>query len=118
MINTNKNIKSLEERKQESLRILHKHKIKIPIIVLIDKKIKNHKPYYKFLVSSDITMSNLQSIIRSRIKLKPSDTIFCLTESNSLLQGSIAIYDVYKMHKDKDDNMLYIFTAMENTFGS
>lgn len=116
MINTYKKLKPLEERKHESNRLLQKYKVKIPLIVLIDNKISAAKTYYKFLVSGDISMSDLQCIIRRKIKINHSEAIFCLTENNSLLQGSIFVYDVYRKYKDID-GMLYIFITAENTFG-
>ncbi len=117
-MNSYKKIKSLEQRKRESDKIFQKHKIKIPVIVLVDPKIKSSKSYYKFLVSGDINISNLQFIVRHKIKIDSSEAIFCLTESNTMLCGNTSIHEIYSQHKDKEDNMLYLNIKVENTFGT
>lgn len=116
-MNSYKKIKSLEQRKRESERIFQKHKIKIPVIVLFDKNIKSSKAHYKFLVSGDISISNLQFIVSHKIKLDSCEALFCFTENNVLLSGTTTLHEVYAQNKDKDDNMLYLHFNVENTFG-
>lgn len=116
-MNSYKKIKTLEERKREADKIFQKHKIKIPIIVLLDKKIASLKSHYKFLVSGDINVSNLQFIVRHKIKIDSSEALFCLTEANTLLCGNTTMYQVYSQYKDEEDNMLYLHFKAENTFG-
>ena len=116
-MNSYKKAKSLEQRKKESEKIFQKHKIKIPVIVLVDKSLNSSKTYYKFLVSGDINISNLQFIIRHKIKIDSSEAIFCLTESNVLLCGNTTMHEIYSRNKDPEDNMLYINIKVENTFG-
>lgn len=117
-MNSYKKIRNLEERKRESDKIFQKHKIKIPVIILIDKKIPNLKSHYKFLVSGDISISNLQFIIRHKIKVDSNEALFCLTETNTLLGSNNNMHQVYSQYKDKEDNMLYLHIKVENTFGS
>lgn len=116
-MNSYKKIKTLEERKRESDKIFQKHKIKIPIVVLMDKRISSSKPHYKFLVSGDISVSNLQFIVRHKIKIDPSESLFCLTETNTLLSGNTTIHQAYSQYKDREDNMFYLYFKIENTFG-
>lgn len=116
-MNSYKKIKSLEQRKRESDKIFQKHKIKIPVIVLMDPKMKSCKSYYKFLVSGDINVSNLQFIIRHKIKIDSSKAIFCITDRNTLLCGNSTMCEIYAQNKDKEDNMLYLNIKFENTFG-
>lgn len=116
-VNHYKETKSLEDRKKESIRICKKYKIKVPVIVILDKNLNKEKKYYKFVITSDISISSLYSIIRQRIHIDSKQSLFCLTEANTLLTGTMPMYEVYSRYKDKEDGMLYIYLNVENTFG-
>ena len=107
---------SFEKRYQESKNILAKYPERIPIIVEkyegcelpeIDK--------LKYLVPKDMTMPQFIFVIRKRIKLDPSQTLFVMV-NNTLVGSSKLISEIYDELKDKD-GFLYVTYTNENTFG-
>ena len=107
---------SFEKRYQESKNILAKYPERIPIIVEkyegcelpeIDK--------LKYLVPKDMTMPQFIFVIRKRIKLTPSQTLFVMV-NNTLVGSSKLISEIYDELKDKD-GFLYVTYTNENTFG-
>ena len=105
-----------ETRKSESNKILNKYPSRIPVIVNksedcilddIDKK--------KYLVPKDLKMSQFLYVIRKRIQLKPSESIFLMT-NNQLCPSNTDIIHIYEKFANKD-GFLYIQYTSENTFG-
>jgi len=103
-------------RLQESNKILLKYPTRIPIIVEKHEKCQfeeiNKK---KYLVPKDLPMNQFVFIIRKRIKLDPSQTLFVMV-NNSLVSSSELLGDVYETKKDAD-GFLYMKYSSENTFG-
>jgi len=107
---------SFEKRVNESTKIMNKYKSRIPIIVEknnncelinIDKN--------KYLVPDDLTMNQFIYIIRKRIELKSSESIFLLV-NNQLCPSNMSFREIYEKHSNKD-GFLYIIYTSENTFG-
>lgn len=104
-----------KERKQESSKVLNKYPNRIPIIcernnsgvIDIDKN--------KFLVPSDLTISQFAYVIRKRIQVKPETAIFIMI-NNTIAVSTQMIKDVYKQYKDPD-GFLYMTYSNENVFG-
>lgn len=116
-----KNQTSLEDRINESNRVLSKYPDRIPIIIEctnseLFKLIKKRK----FLVPRDIIVLTLIQIIRDKICVESSKSIIMFHE-NKLLCGQSdlgAMYDSYMHEKKYDgDKFLYITLAYESTFG-
>jgi len=108
---------TFEDRLGESDKINNKYPHRVPIIVekrdndtLIDID-KN-----KFLVPRDLNMNQFVYIIRKRIKLDKSQSIFLMVNDGSMCPSNTPIGVIYEDHKDKD-GFLYIKYASENTFG-
>ena len=108
---------SFERRLSESTRILDKYDTRVPIIVtphntsklaIIDKN--------KYLVPHDLTIGQFLHVIRKRIKLGPSESIFLYVNDNILPPTSSTMVSLYKSHKD-EDGFLYLSYCGENTFG-
>lgn len=108
---------SLEQRCQESERIVTKYPNRIPVIVEkvqgstlpdIDKR--------KYLVPSDISVAQFMWIIRKRIDLTSDKAIFLFVDK-MVPNSSTPISTIYEQHKD-EDGFLYIAYSGENTFGS
>ena len=103
-------------RSQESNKILLKYPTRIPIIVEKHEKCQfeeiNKK---KYLVPKDLPINQFVFIIRKRIKLDPSQTLFVMV-NNSLVSGSELLGEVYETKKDTD-GFLYMKYSSENTFG-
>lgn len=98
--------------------IQHKYPTYIPIIVRTkDKSIKLTK--IKYLVSRDITLGQLNLIIRKKLNhsIKPSHGIFIFV--NNLIPGSsTTLFTIYHQYKDPITGMLFLTITKENTFGS
>ena len=109
---------TLEERKNESSRILQKYPDRIPVIVERSSTCKNIDEIdrQKYLVPCDLTMGQFVFIIRKRIKLDASQGLYFYVNKNSLMASSDIISNVYHNHKD-EDGFLYIEYAGESTFG-
>lgn len=107
---------TLDKRKNESQTIVKKYPGRIPIIVEkyhdcelpdIDK--------IKYLVPKDITVSQFMFIMRKRIKLESSQSLF-ITVNGILVSSNATICEVYDDNKD-EDGFLYVVYTSENTFG-
>ena len=111
-----KDSKSLESRIAESTKIIEKYPDRVPIIVEIcdDSTLKNIDKN-KYLVPKDLTFSQFLYIIRKRIKLDKSQSIFLMV-NDTVCPSNTPISVVYDEHKNKD-GFLYIIYASENTFG-
>lgn len=109
---------TLDQRKQESQRILEKYPDKIPIICQkYDKDKSDYKlPKNKFLAAQDMTMGQFAFIIRKNIKMKQSEALFMFV-GNVLILNTLTLQEVYQKNKN-EDGFLYIHFSLENTFGS
>jgi GABA(A) receptor-associated protein len=108
---------TFDVRSQESTKILAKYPDRIPLIV--EKTPGNNVlpqiSKSKFLVPSDITITQFMFIIRKYLKLDPSVSIYLFCDGVIPNAGE-SINNVYINHKDAD-GFLYLFYAGENTFG-
>lgn len=109
---------SLKERLEESTRIRQKYPERVPVIV-------EPSPYHedkltldkrKYLVPIDLSIGQFIYIIRKRMNLKPSESIYLFTQDNILIPVTQLVSHTYELHKS-NDNFLYIHVAKENTFG-
>jgi len=104
---------SLEERKEESLKIIRKHQRRIPIIVkpgpgmVLDK--------YKYIVPKELTMGQFIYVLRKRMQLPPEKAIFIFIDGTLPLTSAF-IESIYNKHME-EDGFLYFHLCGENTFG-
>lgn len=108
---------SFDKRKEESSRLIKKFPNKIPII--LEKSDSSALPRInkqKFLLPKDITIGQFIYIIRSKIKLDASQSIFIFINNYVIPSTNQTIGDVYIDHADKD-GYLYITYSAEQTFG-
>jgi len=108
---------SFEVRRAEAQRVFEKYPGRIPLIVdriantntvpLIDK--------HKFLVPSDLTISQFTYVIRKRLVLPPEQAIFLFVGTTLPTSGSL-MREMYSKFRDPD-GFLYIEYCGENTFG-
>ena len=103
-------------RKKESDKIKIKYPNRIPIIIeRADKCMLNDIDKTKYLVPKDLNMNQFIYIIRKRIKLDNSQSIFFIV-GNNVCPSNSPLSHIYEEHKDKD-GFLYIIYTSENTFG-
>ncbi|ESO12800.1 hypothetical protein HELRODRAFT_93454 [Helobdella robusta] len=107
---------TFEQRKDEASKVLMKYPDRIPVIVEklpgssiapIDKR--------KFLVPKDINVAQFIFIIRKRIQLDPTKSLF-LFVGRVLPQTSATMGHVYSENQD-EDGFLYVAYSGENVFG-
>ena len=107
---------SLEMRKSESKKILFKYPNRIPIIV--EKSDNCSLPDIskkKYLVPNDMSMSQFLYVVRKRIELEPSKSLFIMI-NNHLVPSAKSVGVIYEDDKD-EDGFLYMVYSAENTFG-
>ena len=95
--------------------MLKKYPNSIPIVL---KKSGKHTPEIdktKFIVPRDMQVSQFIYSIRNRIKLRDDQAIFIFFRGQ-LANSASTIFEVYENHKS-DDDILYGFYSLENTFG-
>ena len=106
----------LEERYDESIKIMKKYPSRIPIIVeKSDKCNFQDIDKRKYLVPKDLNINQFTFIIRKRINLDPSQAIFIMID-NTLCPSNTTVGEVYEDKHDKD-GFLYVTYSSENTFG-
>lgn len=108
---------TLEQRQQESNRIIQKYPNRIPVIVERAAGCKNidNIDKNKFLVPEDLTVGQFQYVIRKRLSLDAGQALFLFID-DQLYPVTILLKKVYVENKS-DDKFLYITYTGENTFG-
>jgi len=108
---------NLKERQYRSRKIRQKFPSRVPVIV--EKQPKSDVPDIdktQFLVPSDLTVGQFAYVIRKRLTLAPEQAIF-LFVGNALPPTAALMSAIYERCKDRDDGLLYVVYAGENTFG-
>jgi GABA(A) receptor-associated protein len=110
---------SLLYTKEEANRVRTKYPDRIPVIVNRSVRANSDVPHidkHKFLVPCDLTMGQLQYVIRKRISLPPTKALFLFID-NVIIPTSSIMSNIYDMHQDHNTNFLYVTYDLENTFG-
>jgi len=97
-----------------STKLLLKYPSKRPIIM---RPIDNKQPNLlknKFLVESNMTISEFLFSVKKYIILDKNETIFIFI-NNNLVKMSELVSEIYERYKEND--ILYIEYSKENTFG-
>ena len=114
-----KTLYTFESRFEESKRIKDKYPDRIPIICeKIDNKKNDELPTIdkiKYLVPTNLTISQFLFVIRRKMQLPAEKAIF-LFVGNTIPSSSVFISNIYSQHKDLD-GFLYITYSGENVFG-
>lgn len=111
------------KEKKENLRdsikkIMEKYPDRVPVYVSRSKKDKTLPDISnnKFIVPDNITVGDLITIIRKRIKIGQDTSIFIFVNESVIPAGSSTIRTLYEEYKNSDD-MLIIEYCGENVFG-
>ena len=107
---------SKRKRLDESQRIKSKYPDRVPIIC--EKSGKCTLPdldKHKYLVPADMQLSQMQIVIRKRMKLGAETAIF-LTINGTIPSSTTHFSNLYEQYKD-EDGFLYIEYTSENVFG-
>ena len=107
---------NFDQRCDESKKIMNKYPQRVPIIVeKCNKSTINDIDKNKYLVPKDMCMNQFIFIIRKRIQLDASQSLFVMI-NNQLSPSNIPLGEIYEKQKDKD-GFLYMTYTSENTFG-
>jgi GABA(A) receptor-associated protein len=116
-LNSFKKKHTLEVRKTESSKIIKKYEGRIPVIVTKDSKCKlEDMTRNKFLAPGDLTLGQFMYVIRKRVKLTDTESIFMFVNDTVLAPTSHTINTLYENYKD-EDGFLYLVYCNENVFG-
>ena len=117
MSNSFKKKYDFEKIKKESDKIKTKYPNRFPVIVTKSTKcILDDIERNKFLVPGDLTIGQFICIVRKRIKLNESESVFLFINNNILPATSSNISSIYDDNHD-EDGFLYITYCNENVFG-
>jgi GABA(A) receptor-associated protein len=106
------------ERLKKSQVILEKYPDRVPLIIQPSKNDRDTYPIdkSKYITPRDLTMMQLQQIIRKRIRFPPEKALFMFV-NNKMYPITSIVGNVYDENKDSD-GFLYVTYCQENTFGS
>ena len=117
MSNSFKKKYDFETRKKESDKIKTKYPNRFPVIVnKSSKSTLEDIERSKFLVPGDLTIGQFICIVRKRIKLNETESVFLFINNNTVPATSSTIASIYEEYKD-EDGFLYITYCNENEFG-
>ena len=105
------------ERVKKSQLILEKYPDRVPLIIQPSKTDRDAYPIdkSKYITPRDLTLLQLQQIIRKRINFPPEKAMFMFI-NNKIYPITSIIGTVYDTNKDSD-GFLYITYCQESTFG-
>lgn len=106
-------------RLNECNRLRFKYPNRIPIVLVNQNNTKLPRiNINRYLAPYDMTVGQLLYIIRKRINIPPEMGIFLYTGPNrNMLATSYVLRQCYFDNMNVDDHFLYIYIAVENTFG-
>jgi len=105
---------TIEKRLEESTKIRNKYKDRTPVIVLTQPQLKLDK--FKYLVPSNMSVSEFMVVLRRRVTLNSDEALFILTDDDTMPRGIDLISKLDQTNIDKD-GFLYLKLFQENTFG-
>lgn len=107
---------TFETRTKLCNNILEQHPNRIPAIVTANSKVKLDRN--KFLIPSEISFGVFLIEIRKHTILLPEEAIYLFCgDKNVMIPICNTMQDIYNKYKDAD-GFLYIYLAVENTFGT
>jgi GABA(A) receptor-associated protein len=105
------------ERVKKSQIILEKYPDRVPLIIQPSKNDRDSYPIdkSKYITPRDLTLLQLQQIIRKRIKFPAEKALFMFI-NNKIYPITAVVGTIYDTHKDAD-GFLYVTYCQESTFG-
>ena len=97
---------TIEDRINESTKIIAKYPQRIPIIVERATGCRlNNIQKNKYLAPRDMAMCQFVFTVRKKIELQPSEAIFLMV-NGQLVQSSILLAEIYEKHKRYVDSCM------------
>lgn len=111
--------KSFESRQAESTKVREKYPDRVCVICERAERAGHigRLEKCKYLVPTTLTVGQFMFIIRKKLSLESSQSIFVFVNKNVLPPTSKEMGHLYEEYKD-DDGLLYMLYATENTFGN
>ena len=110
-------VPSFEKRKADCDKVMGKYPDKIPVVCEIHEKASIPAlPKSMFLVPNDMTVHQLNYVIRKRLDLAAEETIYLMVNKNYLLKADSILGAIYSEKKDLD-GYLYITITQESSLG-
>lgn len=107
---------SVVKRRKSFESITLKYPNRVPVLVERGTMDSPEIDKNKFLVPKNITLADFMTIIRSRIKMDSTQSLYFMV--NGVMPRATDYMDIlYNKHKNIDDGFLYITYCIENTFG-
>lgn len=105
------------ERVKKSQIILEKYPDRVPLIIQPSKNDRVSYPIdkSKYITPRDLTLLQLQQIIRKRVKFPAEKALFMFI-NNKIYPITAVVGTIYDTHKDAD-GFLYVTYCQESTFG-
>jgi len=105
------------ERVKKSQIILEKYPDRVPLIIQPSKNDRDAYPIdkSKYITPRDLTLLQLQQIIRKRVKF-PSEKALFMFIKNKIYPITAVVGTIYDTNKDSD-GFLYVTYCQESTFG-
>ena len=117
MTNIFKKQHKLKDRKHESAKVISKYEDRIPVIVTKDPKSKLKSiDKNKFLTPGDLSLGQFLYVIRKRLELSETETLYVFVNESVLAPTSQNMNQLYNSYKD-EDGFLYLMYCSENVFG-
>ncbi|XP_003384393.1 PREDICTED: gamma-aminobutyric acid receptor-associated protein-like 2 [Amphimedon queenslandica] len=111
-----KDEKPYEVRLAEASKIREKHPERVPVIV---EKVSGARiadlDRKKYLVPGDLTVAQFMHVLRQRIQLGATESIYVMVDGITPTTSS-TMATVYDQHKD-DDGFIYMAYSGENSMG-
>jgi len=108
--------KPFEVRSAESAKIREKHPDRVPVIVekVLGARIAD-LDRKKYLVPGDLTVAQFMHVLRQRIQLGATESIFLMVNGITPTTSS-SMSVIYQQHKD-EDGFVYMAYSGENSMG-
>ena len=90
---------------------------RVPII--IEPKCKKAPPIdkRKYMAPRELTMAQMMFVVRKRLNMRSEQALFFFLNNNTMVPPADPLGSIYDTNKD-EDNFLYIYYSLENTFGN
>lgn len=108
---------TVEERRQECVRIRNRRPGFVPVIVERASPSTPALDKEKYLIPNDLTAAQLVFVLRRRLCMKSSEALF-LSCGGKVVAGTTTIQEIcHKNQRASEDGFLYMTYALENAFG-
>ena len=106
------------KNRDEAEKLMQKYPDRIPVIVSRNKYSETTPEIdkHKYLVPNDLTIGQLQYVIRKRLSLNSDKGLF-LFVNKTIMNTNTMIISAYQSEQCKEDGFLYVVYSYENVFG-